>query len=319
MTKNNIKIIILLMCYKNDKYEEYAETLKLCYEKLISKYHLNDSIKVFSYIGNNNIQEINNDIILCKSLDDLNNTYQKTIECFEIVNKSFDYDYIVRTNCTQFINIKLMYEFLKRQNNDYIIYTGGLSCSPNYTVIHRGDININGNFMIFHKKIIKTILNFNHIITDLRKKYKLIGTQNNGIQYDDLTISAILIMYFNTDNYRWKYLDNIKCVEQGFYECYDSNKPYEGTDLCDWQNNSLDFNFMKKFMSIRMKSNTSCNKDINTKIQELCEMYLNNDDNSIQESIDRINRWAQNPNVGTDWWNQCIYTKLNNLIHKIEL
>ena len=217
----------------------------------------------------------------------------------------------------------MLYEFLKIQDDKNITFTGGLSCSPNFRVLNSGDVNINGNFMIFHKKIISKILEYDPIITELRKKHPkigMIGLQygKEQHQYDDLTISAILMLLFNTDSYRWRYLDNIKCIEQGFYMCYDNNKPYEGTDLCDWHNDSLDFNFMKRFMSIRMKPNTHCDKDIVTKIHELCEMYLNNNDNNIQESIDRLNRWSQNPNVYTDWWNQCIYTKLNNLIHKIE-
>lgn len=316
--KKDKKIIILLMCHKDTTYEKNAEALKKSYKKLINKYKLNNYINIFSYTGNNDIQQINENTIDCVSSDDIEHTYDKTIECFDIVNKNFDYDYLVRTNCSQIINIKLLYEYLIRENDKPFIYVGELTSSPGYTVINKADINIAGNFMVFHKNMIKSILKYVPIVNELKQKHPQIGTNGTNTS-DDIMISAILMIMFNTDNYRWRYLDNIKCVDQGFYMCYDCNKPYEGTDLCNWHNDSLNFDYMKHFISIRMKPNTPHPKSIVTKINELCQMYLDNDDNNIDETINKINHWAENPNVHTDWWNQCIYTKLNNLIHKIKI
>lgn len=147
--KKDKKIIILLMCYKDTTYEKNAEALKKSYKKLINKYKLNNYINIFSYTGNNDIQQINENTIDCVSADDIEHTYDKTIECFDIVNKNFDYDYLVRTNCSQIINIKLLYEYLIRENDKPLIYVGELTSSPGYTVINKADINIAGNFMVF--------------------------------------------------------------------------------------------------------------------------------------------------------------------------
>lgn len=321
-----MKILILIMSCNKERFINESNKLKQSYKELIDKYKFQNEIKVYSFIGGykqNNIDYEKNEIEL-KADDTIKCVYEKTIKCFEFVNKKIEYDYIVRTNTSQFINIKLLYYFISylyNNNVNDIVYTGGLCSWPQTIGLNKFDITINGNFMIFHKNIVDILLKNRNIIYELRNKNPLYGTFGHETGYDDIIISTILMYYYRTNddlsnrkNYLLNYLNHIKNTEQGFYKCWDINKSYEGTPYCKWHNESLDFDYMKQFLSFRLKSNTSPAESNVYKINELFNLFINNDDININKSVNTLLYLQQNSYVHTGWWSNPIYIKLNEII-----
>lgn len=150
-----------------------------------------------------------NNIIYVPELDDRKHTYQKTIACFKYVKDKFDFDYIVRTNTSQYINLKLLDKFIEELDyGDENIYTGQIcfNTSSNLKVYGRG------NFIIFSKKV------FNRII----KASELFPYGGNKDLYiDDFVIANQLEKdYFEKEQDKQS-IDYIKQVPYLWYE----NKP----------------------------------------------------------------------------------------------
>ena len=166
-----MKILILCMSCNQDifKYQELVcrNTWIKCAKDL--------NIDIYIYTTSNK-DYIDNDIIYCNCLDDLNNTFEKTIKAFSQIDYN-KYDYIVRTNLTTYINCNLLLKYcvLLKQNN--IDVSCGDMAIKNNKMLYRG------NSLILAPKIIKYIIDNKEYIT-------------NDINYKDLhdddAISKIL-------------------------------------------------------------------------------------------------------------------------------
>lgn len=74
---------------------------------------LQNEYKVFYYTGghtNSDMIEISDSVyqINCSSEDYIQYTFEKTIEAFDIIQKNYDFDYIVRTNISTYLNVELL-------------------------------------------------------------------------------------------------------------------------------------------------------------------------------------------------------------------
>lgn len=131
----------------------------------------------------------NQKVIYVKCGDTLKETAQKTNKVFFVAIKQFDFDYVLLTNCSTFLNLKLINNFI---NSEFIdkdkIYTGEFFAPLQMTSF------IRGNFILLSKKYAEYIISKN-IICD---------------NANDVDISIKLMMYFQ---YHDKFLDSIREVE----------------------------------------------------------------------------------------------------------
>ena len=99
-----------------------------------------------------------NNIIYVPEKDDRSHTYQKTIACFKYINEhkdKFDFDFIVRTNTSQYVNVELLNKFVSElELNDETIYTSQIcfNTSSHYKLYGRG------NFVLFSRVVFDRIL-----------------------------------------------------------------------------------------------------------------------------------------------------------------
>lgn len=111
-----MKVLILVLSMNDGKhYSEFFETQKKTWDSIDV-----DGFRTFYYFGNcleNKI--IDNEIHLVVK-EDLYNTSKKFIESLKMI-KDFDFDYIVRTNSSSYIDKFKIEEFLKNKPNEKFI------------------------------------------------------------------------------------------------------------------------------------------------------------------------------------------------------
>ena len=110
--------------------------------------------------GENTHVDIKNHIIYIKKNDDENgfyHTFSKTIFAFKDLQKlNIEYDYVLRTNNSTWINLPLVNEFLSYQYDDSQIYCGRLYSS----FWSAFNLYGGGELMIFSKRNIDIICNY---------------------------------------------------------------------------------------------------------------------------------------------------------------
>lgn len=155
--KQKKKIIILAMGANVCPHTEWLKCVNDTFAKsLINNEY--DNIKYFYYTGDSNDELIcNNNHIITKASD--KNTMSKTIEVFKYILNNYDFDFIFRTNLSNYINIKLLDAFIQRLNNDIMNIYGS---DKIYKMYHNNNIvhsYIRGNSMIISRKMIKELIN----------------------------------------------------------------------------------------------------------------------------------------------------------------
>ena len=66
--------------------------------------------------------------------DTIQGTYEKTLAAFKLLNQTgIEYDYIFRTNCSTYVNVPLLRDFVDTLTDDKLIYSGSVYCSNNGT------------------------------------------------------------------------------------------------------------------------------------------------------------------------------------------
>lgn len=294
-----MKILILIMTCAGF-YEEQGNIMKASLQSIINKLNLQDNISLYSYIGDNKEKYINEDTktIYLTSPDAYDYTYIKTIEAFEFVNdNNFEYDFLVRINTSEFINIKLLYELCKIIKDDNKLYKKSYCCqllsfktpATMAYVPFAGNPMLQGKFMMFSKEIIKQIIENKYILYD--KKYPNAGywvTQNKIACVDDVSISSVL----NILNKDKKYNDYLSCVMD--------------LPICV---NNITYDDVKKYITICVKKENDLNKE---RIYYLRNLFIDNClydvKNEVQINVEKIN----NPTVYT-YINKHIYIYLKDL------
>ena len=281
-------------------YEEQGNIMKASLQSIINKLNLQDNISLYSYIGDNKEKYINEDTktIYLTSPDTFDYTYIKTIEAFEFFNdNNFEYDFLVRINTSEFINIKLLYELCKIIKDDNKLYKKSYCCqlvsfktpiSMSYAPF-AGNPILQGKFMMFSKEIIKQIIENKYILYD--KKYPNAGywvTPNKISCVDDVSISSVL----NILNKDKKYNDYLSCVMN--------------LQICI---NNITYDDVKKYITICIKKENDLNKERIYYLRNLfIDNYLYDVKNEVQINVQKIN----NPTVYT-YINKHIYIYLKDL------
>jgi hypothetical protein len=116
-----MKILILLIYSENNIYKQMMELQR----KYIHKFAEVESY--FIQMRENQTQElvIENDIIYVKGEEKYLNILYKTIKSIEYLFGKKNYDFLIRTNISTFINIPKLLEYFKCMNTEEHLYTGG--------------------------------------------------------------------------------------------------------------------------------------------------------------------------------------------------
>jgi len=162
-----MKLCILCMSC-NQQIFKYQEDV--CRNTWIRRAH---ELNIDTYIyTSSNRDYIDNDIIYCNCQDDLKHTFEKTIKAISQINYK-EYDYILRTNLTTYINCDLLIKYCKYLKKENL----NISCGD---IMKKDDYYIyRGNSLILTPEICEFIIN----------------NPSNENLHDDLAISEILKEY----------------------------------------------------------------------------------------------------------------------------
>ena len=126
--------------------------------------------------------------------DSLYGTYEKTIAAFKLLNSlNIEYDYILRTNCSTYINVKRLKEFVDSLIDDNKIYSGGIYCSNNGTGPYEWCLYGVGNSLLLSKFWVNVLCN-NHV--NYYKHLNKVYNENETYYHiDDNTIGLVINCY----------------------------------------------------------------------------------------------------------------------------
>ena len=104
------KVIILSMSCNQERYINEENAIRQTWGKDIieGKY---DNIELLFYRGGASEIHLENDVLYCPTGDEVYNTYKKSIECFKWLVENKEFDYIIRTNTSTYINVDAILQF----------------------------------------------------------------------------------------------------------------------------------------------------------------------------------------------------------------
>lgn len=193
------KAIILCMSCNQERYINEEHIIRKTWGKdiLEGKY---DNIELMFYRGGSDNTYLEGDVLHLTSDDTLIGTYQKSIDAFNFLLENKEFDYIIRTNTSTYINVDAIQQFLNFDVDEKQVI------GPHLTINNDTKICIpylGGHFLIMHKYTV-------NILITIPYKYKTIGI-------DDSTIGQVLGLFYKTD-----YTKHIKEADS----ISNLNKPY---------------------------------------------------------------------------------------------
>lgn len=250
--------------------------------------------------------EIDNHHLINVLLDD-NWTFQKTYDVFKYVTDNMDYDYIVRTNTSTYINIPLLSYILYKEFNDKSVDSGNTAYGTDLMSLHTlacpsyGDIYIRGNCLILSK----------HQVQDIILKYGqlyTVGISDKSL-IDDVCIGNILNCYYNsfkkTEHRNFEYLKHIKCLPQMWYKCTEHVIDFSHT----WCKNGYGQDFNEESaddyasaVAIQVRSYYTNEGRETTEHRHYNELYQHMkqteyDENNLSVIYNKIKEYSNNPDV----------------------
>ena len=191
------KAIILVMSCNQERFINEEQVIKKTWGKDIIEGKYNN-IELLFYRGDSDKIYLEDNVIYIDERDDLEGTYIKSLKAFKYADDNFEYDYIIRCNTSNYINIEAIKQFLDMENIDKDTMFGTsliISGVNNWVPFLRG------NFLIIPKSIINILIN------------------NVNIEFgvDDFCFGYTLWMY-----YKDKYLKHILEIDT----INDINEPY---------------------------------------------------------------------------------------------
>ena len=232
--------------------------------------------------------------LLLRCEDDIHNTFKKTYYTFKLLERLLgEYDYIIRTNTSTYINIELANKFIQNLDNDEILWTSEYYSLSNAAVPKPLDIYGRGNGMILSKKIVDIIL-------------------RDGISYlyyqilsDDEIIGNILNSHWIKEGK--DYLDYIKSFKHGWYKCIENDFDNKHK-LSSWGDSNSSWDHIKQFISIQIRSYSSKRKNSNELVDrelekehylELYNIFKSNKytEEELELQIKENIEYSKNPSV----------------------
>lgn len=272
------KILIVIMSCNNDFFIEQEKTLKETYLSILP-----DNVDYVIYRGGNNKDEFreNKHLLLLNVEDDLHNTYKKTYKALDYIHDNFNYDYILRTNTSTYININLLVAFVQNLE-DTDKYNDNV-WGAEY-VKHIEETNVCKNIpYIRGNAILLSVPNVLDIL-DYGKSYTYM---NNTALIDDEIIGIILYAILGDDY--------LKCFGEAWYKSIPNYCTYP-TSICNMNNDNIDFSYVKNFIAIQIKN--WYNRELeNTHFKIMHKVFTENVDNDINKTIENIHKYSENPDI----------------------
>ena len=223
--KDYKKLLVLSMSANLPLFNHLEEVSNDTWRKINREKYPDVNAEFWTYtdaqIGKNTYVDMDKHIIYIKQdtyfQNKLNASYSKTIEAFFYLRDvlKLDYDYLVRTNNSTWINIPLLNEFLAYENDDSKIYAGRL-ISAFFSAFN---IFAGGQLMIFPKRIVNILLKEAKSVTAAKQFERKIES------YDDNMIGGKLNTRFIRINYPYRDAYHSLGTE------YVTEKQFEPTDV----------------------------------------------------------------------------------------
>ena len=269
------KILIAIMSCNNELYLHEEQKIKDTWIRFTENF---ENIDYIIFKGGEKTEYNDHELIL-NIEDDLAHTYQKNLELFKwIKENNIEYDYFIRTNCSTFLNIPLI--------NDYLIYHFNNYCDD-HRVMHIETHWVDnvyiftGKFFIFRKNHIEFLMNNIQNISS-EKDY-----------YDDY--------YFS------------KAFMSGKNISYENSKGLSNYDYMNFKQLPIKFinNIQTKIDNINFEDIKSYS-DIETCLSVCCKPFGNNDVKVIHDSLDKLYNIVLNEYKFNEVEQQKIYNFSNN-------
>lgn len=197
------KILICVMSCNQDLYNQEEEIIKSTWLKDVNKYKNIDYI-IFK---SGNITEYKDNYLYLNVNDEFFYTYEKNIAMFEWVKENKKFDYLVRTNCSTFINVHLLNEYLTYIFNEY---NNDNRIEVIETHWHKNTYMFSGKFFILKPQHVDYLLENRMYHNDLEDDimFSKILSQNYNLTYEDKDKLSIYD-YINFKQLPTKYINNV--------------------------------------------------------------------------------------------------------------
>lgn len=253
-------------------------------------------------------------------------TFNKTYDVLEYVDKKYngEYDYIVRTNTSTYINLPLLSYILYREFNcenvtkkQQTTYGTDLMSLYSTECPNPSDIYIRGNCMVFTRfEVEEIILKYGKLYTT-----GCIENEEASTFVDDVCINNILNNYYNdfkrTDsngNRNFDYLNHIYCLPQMWYKCIEmeDEEPLQIDIHHTWSRNGygqyFDENSIDKYkhaVAVQIRTYyTPKGREYSEKKhyyelhEKMCtDVYVDYSENKLISIYNKIEEYSKNPDV----------------------
>ena len=165
------KILILTMCCNQELFQqqEYRLRTQLYAKDILENKYNNVNYWTYTasvdgkYHINKKLHKIE---VPCD--DSLQGTYDKTYKTFKLLEQlNIEYDYILRTNCSTYINVKLLKLFVNTLTDDKLIYSNSIYCSKDGCGPYQWSLYGLGNSLLLSKFWVNIIIKNN--VNNLKK------------------------------------------------------------------------------------------------------------------------------------------------------
>ena len=265
------KILILVQSCNDDFFKREIECIKETYAS-----NLPPNIDFAYYTGNNEKEELIDDCLKLTCSDDIYSTFRKTYYALRFLHlHNMHYDYIVKTNTSTYINVKLLNEIINSIEDDKKLYCTELyslsdGCCPTpLALFARGNCIILSKYwqnIILHEGISFLYLN----ITD----DKTIGNIHNSFKIKT----------------RQQYIDNFVCFPHGWYKCIDNQNTLNNHKLCKYGASLDDYS---NFLTVQIKNYVNRNLEFEH-FKEIHNLFKNE---NVKQACSEAFEYSKNPSI----------------------
>lgn len=265
------KILILAQSCNDDFFKREIECIKETYAS-----NLPFNIDFIYYTGNNEKEELIDDCLKLTCSDDICSTFRKTYYALRFLQfNNMHYDYIVKTNTSTYINVKLLNEIINSIEDDKKLYCTELyslsdGCCPTpLALFARGNCIILSKYwqdIILYEGISFLYLN----ITD----DKTIGNIHNSFKIKS----------------RQQYIDNFVCFSHGWYKCINNQDTPNNHKLCKYGASLDDYS---NFLTVQVKNYVDRNLEFEH-FKEIHNLFKNT---NTKQACSEAFEYSKNPSI----------------------
>lgn len=216
-----MRVLFLVQSCNQERYLNEEQIIRETWAKRLRK-----DCDIFYYRGEGD-DTLEGDVLLLNCKDDLNSTFLKTVRALYVF-KNKDYDFVVRTNTSNWVNVDLLLDTLETLDpNKRELY----GCKVVSNVGSQGIPFLRGNLLVFNRCVLKDLFD------SLELKPLYTGVDDVGITFNLFKLYQTMgVDYFTvlrtleSDSYKEKFnfkkLNKIICLR-----CLEEIKKRESSDI----------------------------------------------------------------------------------------